>query len=420
MLEFDKKHIWHPYTSSTGGDVWPVKSAQGVRLTLEDDRELIDGMASWWSVIHGYKNPVMDEALKAQIDNFSHVMFGGLTHQPAVDLARTLVDITPEGLEQVFFADSGSVSVDVAMKMALQYWMGQGKPQKSRFMAPRFGYHGDTIGSMSICDPDGGMHGLFSGVLAQQIFVDAPLQVHEDDDGSDIRSLEQAFKQHHAELAAFTIEPVVQGAGGMRIYRPAYLRRAAELCQEYGVLLIADEIATGFGRTGTLFACEQAGITPDIMCVGKALTGGYMTLAATLATRQVAQGIDASESGVLMHGPTFMANPLACAAANASLGLLLNSDWLNNIQRIESGLKYGLTPCEKLDGVANVRVKGAIGVVEITDPSRTEQIQRDLVDAGVWLRPFRNLVYTMPPYVISDQALDTLTATIHKVLNKND
>lgn len=417
MLEFDKNHIWHPYTSAIGGDVWPVVDANGVRLTLEDGRELIDGMASWWSVIHGYKNPVMDAALKAQIDKFSHVMFGGLTHQPAVDLARTLVEITPDGLKHVFFADSGSVSVDVAMKMALQYWMGQGKPEKHRFMAPRFGYHGDTIGSMSICDPDGGMHGLFSGVLAKQTFVDAPKQTHEDNDGSDIRALEAAFHKHHAELAAFTIEPIVQGAGGMRIYRPEYLQRAAELCNEYDVLLIVDEIATGFGRTGTLFACEQAKVTPDIMCVGKALTGGYMTLAATLATRQVAQGIDASESGVLMHGPTFMANPLACAAANASLGLLLDSDWQANIHRIQNKLREGLATCAALDGVANVRVKGAIGVVRIKDPSRCSTIQRDLVDAGVWLRPFRDLVYTMPPYITSDDDLDTLTATIHQVLS---
>jgi adenosylmethionine-8-amino-7-oxononanoate aminotransferase len=418
MLNFDKQHIWHPYTSSTGGDVWPVVDAQGVRLTLADGRQLIDGMASWWSVIHGYRNPVMDEALKAQIDKFSHVMFGGLTHQPAVDLARTLVGITPAGLEHVFFADSGSVSVDVAMKMALQYWMGQGKPHKHRFMSPRFGYHGDTIGSMSLCDPEGGMHGLFSGVLAKQIFVDAPNQAHESDDGSDIQALEHAFKQHHNELAAFTIEPIVQGAGGMRIYRPAYLQRVAELCEEFDVLLVVDEIATGFGRTGTLFACEQAEVSPDIMCVGKALTGGYMTLAATLATSRVAQGIDASESGVLMHGPTFMGNPLACAAANASLGLLLNSDWRGNIQRIQNGLERGLAHCRDLDGVANVRIKGAIGVVQITDPSRTKQIQRDLVDAGVWLRPFRDLIYTMPPYITSDDDLETLTAAIHKVLRQ--
>lgn len=418
MLNFDKQHIWHPYTSSTGGDVWPVVDAQGVRLTLADGRQLIDGMASWWSVIHGYRNPVMDAALKAQIDKFSHVMFGGLTHQPAVDLARTLVEITPAGLEHVFFADSGSVSVDVAMKMALQYWMGQGKPHKQRFMSPRFGYHGDTIGSMSLCDPEGGMHGLFSGVLAKQIFVDAPNQAHESDDGSDLQALERAFKQHHNELAAFTIEPIVQGAGGMRIYRPAYLQRVAELCEEFEVLLVVDEIATGFGRTGTLFACEQADVSPDIMCVGKALTGGYMTLAATLATRRVAQGIDASESGVLMHGPTFMGNPLACAAANASLGLLLNSDWKSNIQRIQNGLEKGLARCRDLEGVANVRIKGAIGVVQITDPSRTTQIQRDLVDAGVWLRPFRDLIYTMPPYITSDDDLETLTAAIHKVLRQ--
>lgn len=416
MLEFDQQHIWHPYTSAIGGDVWPVVNAEGVRLTLQDGRQLIDGMASWWSVIHGYKNHVMDAALKTQIDQFSHVMFGGLTHPPAVNLARTLVDITPAGLEHVFFADSGSVAVDVAMKMALQYWMGQNKPEKHRFMAPRFGYHGDTIGSMSICDPEGGMHGLFSGVLAKQIFVDAPVQAHEDDTGNDIRALENAFRQHHREVAAFTLEPIVQGAGGMRIYRPAYLKRVGQLCEEYDVLLIADEIATGFGRTGTLFACEQAGVTPDIMCVGKALTGGYMTLAATLATRKVALGIDASESGVLMHGPTFMGNPLACAAANASLGLLLSSDWQNNIQRIETQLEAGLAPCQELDGVANVRVKGAIGVVQIDDPTRTSQIQRNLVDAGLWLRPFRDLVYTMPPYVMNNDDIATLTSTVHSVL----
>lgn len=403
---WDREHVWHPYTTMPAEPApLPVVATEGCGILLADGRRLVDGMASWWSAIHGYRHPRIMAALREQLETMPHVMFGGLAHEPAAALAHRLVELTPAGLEKVFLCDSGSVAVEVAMKMALQYQLGRGRPARRRFVTPRSGYHGDTFAAMSVCDPDNGMHTLFRGQLAEQVFVDQPRSVSEDEDGSDLATLEAAFADHGEELAALILEPIVQGAGGMRVYRPTYLSRAAELCREHEVLLIADEIATGFGRTGTLFACEQAGVAPDLLCVGKALTGGTMSLAATLATAEVAAGIDASPAGVFMHGPTFMGNPLACAAANASLALLEERDWASEVASIERGLTDGLMPLRGTDGVADVRVKGAIGVVQLDDATRSAALQAAVVAQGVWLRPFRDLLYTMPPYAISEAEL---------------
>jgi len=418
LLALDNAHVWHPY-SAIDADQWifPVASANGVRLKLADDRELIDGMSSWWSAIHGYNHPVMNRALQVQIEQMSHVMFGGLTHAPAVELATRLVELTPAPLQTVFFSDSGSVAVEVAMKMTIQYWHAKGRPSKQRFLTIRNGYHGDTFGAMSVCDPVTGMHSLFSDTLTQQYFVDAPTCCFggpcSDDD---VAPLRRKLEQHRKDIAAIILEPIVQGAGGMRFYAADYLRRVRELCNEFGVLLICDEIATGFGRTGKMFACEHAAISPDIMCVGKALTGGYLTLAATLTTRDVSATISNGEPGLFMHGPTFMANPLACAAALASLKLLTESDWAANISRLEAGLERGLAPCRELASVSDVRVLGAIGVVELTAPVDMKTIQPLFVEHGVWVRPFGRLVYLMPPYIISDQDLAELTATVVRVV----
>ncbi len=420
LLSYDRKHLWHPYSSvSNPLPVYGVASASGVRLRLNDGRELIDGMASWWSAIHGYNHPVLIHAIQEQAAILPHVMFGGLTHEPAVQLAKTLVEITPYGLDLVFLADSGSVSVEVAMKMAMQYYYAAGKAQKHKFLTIRSGYHGDVLHCMSVCDPVTGMHQLFSGVLPKYFFADKPECKFSDEwDVNDIHSLQTLIEQHHNELCAVILEPIVQGAGGMRFYHPEYLRQVRALCDTFDVLLIADEIATGFGRSGKLFACNHADITPDIMCLGKALTGGTMTLAATIATRKIEEVISATAPGVFMHGPTFMGNPLACAVAQASVQLLLDSDYSTQIQNIEKQLKEGLAPCRDLKSVADVRVLGAIGVVELLDAVDMASIQPAFVEKGVWVRPFGRLVYIMPPYCMNNDDLQYLCSAICAVLEE--
>ena len=414
----DQAHVWHPYSSlSQPLPTYHVASAHGIRLTLGDGRELIDGMSSWWCTIHGYNHPQLNAAVITQVEKMSHVMFGGIIHEPAAQLAQRLVDITPEPLNKVFFSDSGSVSVEIAIKMALQFWQAKGQAEKNRLLSLRKGYHGDTFAAMSVCDPETGMHHLFNEVLQQQIFSESPRCRFGDDwDQQYLVDLEHQLITHKNQLAAVILEPIVQGAGGMWFYSPDYLKGVRTLCDKHDVLLIADEIATGFGRTGKLFACEWAGISPDIMCVGKSLTGGYMSLAATLCNDKVAAGIGESEAGVFMHGPTFMANPLACAAANASIDLLLASDWQGNVARIEAQLAEQLAPCKTHDTVADVRVLGAIGVVEMKDFVDVAALQKRFVDAGVWIRPFAKLVYVMPAFNIEAADLSKLTAAIVDVL----
>jgi adenosylmethionine---8-amino-7-oxononanoate aminotransferase len=409
LLALDLQHVWHPY-GPMPGRIEPllVESASGVRLRIAERdgarTELVDGMSSWWSAIHGYNHTVLNEAARGQLARMSHVMFGGLTHEPAVRLAERLVEITPEPLQHVFLADSGSVSVEVAVKMCLQYWRSRGQPGKRRLMTWRGGYHGDTWQPMSVCDPEGGMHHLWSGSLPVQVFADAPPAGFDAaPDRAYTRHLRETVARHAGELAAVIVEPVVQGAGGMRFHSPALLRVLREACDEHEVLLVLDEIATGFGRTGELFAAGHAGIRPDVMCVGKALTGGYLTMAATLCTTRVAQGISRGEVPVLAHGPTFMGNPLAAAVALASVDLLLGQDWQLEVKRIETGLREGLAPAKQITGVTDVRVLGAIGVVQLDHEIDMAAATRAAVRAGVWLRPFRDLVYTMPPYVTGDE-----------------
>lgn len=416
----DRALLWHPYApASNGPEIYPVVGASGVRLELADGRQLIDGMASWWCAIHGYNHPVLNRAVESQLHKMSHVMFGGLTHPPAIDLARLLLELTPSELVRVFFSDSGSVAVEVAMKMAIQYWYSTGQPGKQKMVSLRSGYHGDTFGAMSLCDPVTGMHHLFGDTLMRQLFVPAPECGFEDPcPASALEHMASLLSRHSANIAAVMVEPVVQGAGGMRFYSPQYLVELRALCDRHDVLLIFDEIATGFGRTGKLFALEHAGVAPDILCLGKALTGGYMTLAATLCSERICSGISNGAAGAFMHGPTFMANPLACATAVASIELLLSQPWQHTVQRLHAELAAGLAPARELPNVAQVRTLGAIGVIELKESVDLRTVQPMFVERGVWVRPFGKLVYAMPPYVMGSADVAALTSAMVDVVSQ--
>lgn len=421
LLNFDKNHVWHPYTSITEPlPVYEVVSAQASSLKLRSGETLVDGMSSWWAAIHGYNNKQLNKAVKKQLKKMSHVMFGGITHKPAVKLAKKLIEITPPNLTKVFFSDSGSVAVEVAMKMALQYRHAKGQYSKNKFITVKSGYHGDTWNAMSVCDPITGMHGIFKGSLTENFFAEQPKSVfNQEFNIEDLKSVNEIIEKHHSQITAFIIEPIVQGAGGMWFYSPQYLNEIYEICKKYDILLIFDEIATGFGRTGKMFATEYTNIQPDIMCLGKAITGGYMSFAATLASVNVAEIISGSAPGVFMHGPTFMANPLACAVALKSIKLLQNSDWKNNVKRIEDFFNAELKICSRNDNVQDVRVLGAIGVVQTKRNINIAKIQKLFVEQGVWIRPFGKLIYLMPPYIITNQELKKLTDSITYVLKKD-
>jgi adenosylmethionine-8-amino-7-oxononanoate aminotransferase len=420
-LDFDKKHIWHPYTSTLNPlSCYPVVSAEGVHLTLEDGTELVDGMSSWWSTIHGYNHPKLNAALQSQSEKVSHVMFGGITHQPAIDVSKKLLELAPDNMEHIFLADSGSVAVEVSLKMALQYWHARGE-RRPKFLTLSHGYHGDTFAAMSVTDPNNSMHSLYKGFLPEHIFADSPEVGFWDEwNEADIRDFKCKMEAHHTEVAAVILEPIVQGAGGMRLYHPTFLQRVRELCDQYGVLLILDEIATGFGRTGKLFASEHANIQPDIMCVGKALTGGYMTLSATLTSKHVADTVCGGEAGCFMHGPTFMGNPLACAVASASLDIVASNEWQSQVSSIESLFAELLPKLTSFSNVKDVRWLGAIGVVETHKAVNMEVIQKHFVEQGVWIRPFGRLIYMMPPYISQPEHIERLVAAISGALDKPD